>query len=39
MQVEEVFGRLGTSMSHISFGDINPEYITAGFKDLLSTLE
>ena len=39
MNVEEVFNRLGTSMAHISFGDIKPEYITAGFKDLLQTLE
>ena len=38
-EVEQIFNHIGTSMSTISFKDINPDYITAGFKDLISTLE
>ena len=39
MDVERVFDRIGSSMQNVSFGDINPDYITNNFKDLLSTLE
>lgn len=39
MDVERVFDRIGGAMQNISFGDLNPDYITNNFKDLLSTLE
>ena len=39
MDVEKVFDRIGSSMQNVSFGDLNPDYITNNFKDLLSTLE
>ena len=39
MQVEEVFGRLGSALQNISFNDLNPDYITNNFKSLLSEIE
>jgi hypothetical protein len=37
--VDELLGHMGSRMSSISFGDLDPEYITKNFKELLTTID
>ena len=37
--VEEIFNGIGQRMSSISFGDIDPSFITNNFKDLLDQIQ
>jgi len=39
MNIEHIFERLGSSMANIKFEDLNVDYVTSNFKDLLTAIE